>query len=207
MKKAYFIDLDNTVYFTKPNVEILLGPLYSLLAKEELGISAEEFEKAKIEMMRTPFQKVARLYGFSEVAIANAVAYLEQDEVRVPLSVHDEYHYLKALSGLKFIVTAGFEKKQRSKVIMLGIADDFDEVFVVDATKTQGSKKDAFVEVMQKYSLKPEDVLVIGDDAESEIKFGLELGIDTFLYDPNNNFPDAKTTYRAATLKDIGLIA
>lgn len=206
MKKAYFIDLDNTVYFTRPNVDVLLGPLYNLLAKEELGISAEAFEKAKIEMMRTPFQKVAMLYGFDPIAIAKAVAYLEQDEVKVPLKVHDEYHYLKALTGLKFIVTAGFEKKQRSKVQMLGITDDFDEVFVVDATKTQGNKKDAFVEVMQKYNLKPDDVLVVGDDAESEIRFGLELGIATFLYDPNNHFPEAKTTYRSTTLKDIGLI-
>ncbi|MEE1946308.1 HAD family hydrolase [Pedobacter sp. KR3-3] len=207
MKKAYFIDLDNTVYFTRPHVEVLLGPLYNLLANEDLGISAEAFEKAKLEMMRTPFQKVAKLYQFNEAAIANAVAYLEQDEVKIPLKVHDEYHYLKALTGLKFIVTAGFEKKQRSKVKMLGIAEDFDEVFVVDATKTTGNKKDAFIEVMQKYKLHPSDVLVIGDDADSEIKFGLELGVDTFLYDPNNNFPDAPTTYRSTTLKDISLIA
>ncbi len=207
MKKAYFIDLDNTVYFTKPNVEVLLGPLYNLLASHDLGVSAEAFEKAKIEMMRTPFQKVAKLYQFNEAAIASAVAYLEQDEVKTPLTVHDEYHYLKALNGLKFIVTAGFEKKQRSKVQMLGIANDFDEVFVVDATKTTGSKKDAFVEVMQKYELSPADILIVGDDPDSEIRFGLELGIATFLYDPNNNFPDAETTYRSTTLKDIGLIA
>lgn len=206
MKKAYFIDLDNTVYFTKSHVELLLGPLYQLLEKEDLGISAEAFEKAKIEMMRTPFQKVATAFRFKAQAIANAVAYLQEDEVKVPLNVHDEYHYLKALQGLKFIVTAGFEKKQRSKVQMLGIMADFDEVFVVDATKTTGSKKDAFITVMEKYKLKPEEVLVIGDDPESEIKFGLELGMATFLYDPNNNFPDATSTYRSDTLKDIALI-
>lgn len=207
MKKAYFIDLDNTVYFTKPHVEVLLGPLYKLLAGQDLGISAEAFEKAKIEMMRTPFQKVAKLYRFKESAIASAVAYLEQDEVKVPLAVHNEYHYLKALSGLKFIITAGFERKQRSKMQMLGIADDFDGIFVVDATKTTGSKKDAFVEVMQKYNLGADDILVVGDDPESEIRFGLELGIATFLYDPAGHFPDAATTYRSTTLKDIGLIA
>lgn len=206
MKKAYFVDLDNTVYFTKPYVELLLGPLYQLLEREDLGISAEDFEKAKIEMMRTPFQKVAAAYRFNEQAIANAVAYLQKDEVKVPLNVHNEYQYIKALQGLKFIITAGFEKKQRSKVQMLGITADFDEVFVVDATKTTGSKKDAFIAVMEKYKLKPEEVLVIGDDPESEIKFGLELEIDTFLYDPHHNFPDAQTTYRSASLKDIGLI-
>ncbi|WP_199139682.1 hypothetical protein [Pedobacter sp. ASV12] len=93
MKKACFVDLDNTIYFTRPNVDVL-GPWYGLLASEGLGISAEAFEEAKIEMVRTPFRNKARLYRFNEAAIAHAIAYLEQDEVKASLSVHNEYNCL-----------------------------------------------------------------------------------------------------------------
>lgn len=202
MKKAYFIDLDNTIYFTKPNATVLLGGLYQILEGEELGLSAAAFAEAKEEMLKIPFLKVAAKYNFSNEVIERALAFLNEDEVLVPLQTHDEYHYLKALDGLKFIVTAGFERKQLSKLNMLGIAKDFKEVIVVDVSK--GTKKEAFITLLEKYKLAIANVLVIGDDVDSEIKFGLELGLDTFLFDPGEKYPEAKTTYRATTFKNIG---
>jgi len=203
MKKAYFIDLDNTIYFTKPNVDVLLGPLYAFLEKEDLGINKADFERAKQEMLRIPFQKVANKYNFNAQATENAIGFLKERELTQPMDVHNEYHYIKTLQGLKIVVTAGFQKTQSTKLDMLGITADFDELFVVDNTKMPGTKKDAFLVLMRKYKLSPTDILVIGDDADSEIKFGLELGIETFLFDPDHNFPEAKTTYRSTTLKDL----
>jgi putative hydrolase of the HAD superfamily len=49
--------------------------------------------------------------------------------------------------------------------------------------------------------------LVIGDDPESEIKAAKALGIDTFLFDPDNKYPDAAVTYRSDKLVDIVLYA
>jgi putative hydrolase of the HAD superfamily len=45
--------------------------------------------------------------------------------------------------------------------------------------------------------------LVIGDDPGSEIKAAKALGIDTFLYDPENKYPDAQVTYRSVNLKEV----
>lgn len=84
---------------------------------------------------------------------------------------------------------------------MLGIADDFEEVFVVDAGSS--NKKEAFLHLIEKYNLNKEEILVIGDDADSEIKFGLELGIETFLLDPENLYPNAKSTYKAKDLSTL----
>lgn len=204
MKKAYFIDLDNTIYFTRPHVDILLGPLYSLLEKEDLGIGKADFEKAKEDMLSTPFQKVAQQYNFKSDAVSKAMTYLKEKVITTPLAVHKEYQYIKALKGIKIIVTAGFEKNQLSKIKMLGIADDFEDVYVVDVDKE--SKRDAFLKLLTKHNLKPEEVLVIGDDANSEIKYGLELGIDTFLFDPDGRFSEPKTTYHAKTFKDLASI-
>jgi putative hydrolase of the HAD superfamily len=201
MKHIFFIDLDNTIYFTKPNEEQLMGELYTFLENLDLGISNEDFQLAKQEMLRTPFQKVAKKYGFKEETMPDVLSYLRNREVTKPLKTSDDYHYIKSLTGRKFIVTAGFPKQQTSKVKMLGIADDFEEVHVVDVTTT--NKKEAFKLLIDKYSLKTNDILIIGDDAEAEIKFGLELGIATFLLDPENLHANAESTFRGTGLSNL----
>lgn len=201
MKHIFFIDLDNTIYFTKPNEEQLMGELYNFLESLDLGISKEDFQLAKQDMLRTPFQKVAKKYGFSEELIPDILAYLQNRQVTKPLKPSDDYHYIKSLKGRKFIVTAGFLKQQTSKVKMLGIADDFEAVHVVDVSTT--NKKEAFKLLIDKYGLNKDNILIIGDDAESEIKFGLELGITTFLLDPENLHPNAESTFRGTDLSKL----
>lgn len=201
MKSIFFIDLDNTIYFTKPNEEQLMSGLYHLLDQEDLGISQAQYEMAKAEMLRTPFQKVAQKYGFKEQAVKTAIEFLRNRAVTKPLKPSEDYHYIKSLKGRKFIATAGFVKQQTSKVRMLGIADDFEEVMVIDISTS--NKKEAFRELIKKHDLNVEDILVIGDDAESEIKFGLELGLSTFLLDPENLYPHAETTFRGQDLSQL----
>ncbi|GAA4208275.1 hypothetical protein GCM10022289_31880 [Pedobacter jeongneungensis] len=194
MKSIFFIDLDNTIYFTKPNEEQLMGELYRFLESLDLGISDEDFQLAKQDMLRTPFLKVAKKYGFREEVMPEVLSYLENREVSKPLKPSDDYHYIKNLKGRKFIVTAGFQKQQVSKVRMLGIADDFEEVRVVDVSVN--NKKDVFEELIDQHNLNVNDILIIGDDADSEIRYGLELGISTFLLDPDNLHPNAESTFR-----------
>jgi putative hydrolase of the HAD superfamily len=201
MKHIFFIDLDNTIYFTKPNEVQLMGELYTFLESLDLGISNKNFQLAKQEMLRTPFQNVAKKYGFREEVMPDVLSYLQNREVSKPLKISDDYHYIKSLKGRKFIVTAGFTKQQTSKVKMLGIADDFEAVHVVDVSTT--NKKEAFKLLIDKYDLNTDDILIIGDDAESEIKFGLELGIATFLLDPENLHPNAESTFRGTDLSNL----
>lgn len=201
MKQIFFIDLDNTIYFTKPNEKQLMGGLYQFLDEQHLGITAEQYQAAKSEMLRTPFLKVAEKYGFRKEAMENIIDYLNSRSVTEPLKPSDDYHFIKALKGRKFIVTAGFYKQQTSKVKMLGIAADFEEVCVVDVSIS--NKKEAFQKLMDQHQFKTDDILIIGDDATSEIKFGLELGIETFLLDPENRYPNAETTHKGTTLSSL----
>ncbi|UKT63893.1 HAD family hydrolase [Pedobacter mucosus] len=203
MKDVFFIDLDNTIYFTKPNEEQLMSGLYKVLDEQDLGISDEDLQLAKADMLKIPFLKVAQKFGFKQLAIDNAVKYLVTGEVTKPLKPSDDYHYIKSLIGRKFIVTAGFLKKQTTKVKMLGIETHFEEIYVVDVTTSTQNKKDAFNTLIEKHNLNPSKILVIGDDAESEIKFGLELGLDTFLLDPENLHPFAETTFRGTNLSKL----
>lgn len=60
MKQIFFIDLDNTIYFTKPNEEQLMSGLYQFLDEQDLGISTNQLQAAKSEMLRTPFQRLLK---------------------------------------------------------------------------------------------------------------------------------------------------
>ncbi|KQN33992.1 hypothetical protein ASE92_15240 [Pedobacter sp. Leaf41] len=201
MKQVFFIDLDNTIYFTKPNEDVLMKGLYDLLEKQDLKLTDEQYVAAKAEMLRTPFLKVAEKYEFPKEVTDRLIDYLSNREVTKALIPSDDYHYIKSLKGRKFIVTAGFPKQQYSKVKMLGIADDFEDVQVVDVAVS--NKKQAFLNLIEKFKLNTEDILIIGDDAESEIKYGLELGIETFLLDPENLHPNAKSTYIGKNLSQL----
>lgn len=201
MKRIFFIDLDNTIYFTRQNEEQLMGELYRFLESVDLGISKEDFRLAKQEMLRTPFLKVAEKYRFKKETMPEVISYLQNRFVTQPLKPSDDYHYIKSLIGRKFIVTAGFPKQQQSKVKMLGIADDFEEVHVVDVSTS--NKKKTFEMLIDQHQLNKNDILIIGDDAESEIKFGLELGITTFLLDPENLHPNAESTFRGSDLSSL----
>jgi putative hydrolase of the HAD superfamily len=111
---------------------------------------------------------------------------------------YEQYNDLRQIPIDKFLVTTGFTKLQMSKVEMLNIASDFKQVYVVDPEQSNQTKKDIFQKIMQENGYTTEEVLVIGDDPKSEIKAAIELGIDTFLFDPRTSTPNQGVTHHAA---------
>ena len=59
------------------------------------------------------------------------------------------------------------------------------------------------IEIMGKYQLSHAEILVIGDDPDSEIKAAKELEIRSFLLDPENAYPDALADYRGLRLREV----
>ncbi|HEU0136173.1 MAG TPA: HAD family hydrolase, partial [Flavobacterium sp.] len=102
----------------------------------------------------------------------------------------DDYQILRALPCKKFLVTMGFTKMQQAKVDKLNLADDFEGIYIIDPEHSSKSKKDVFVEIMENNSFSPDDLLVIGDDPDSEVRGAQELGIDAVLYDRINVNPN-----------------
>ena len=80
------------------------------------------------------------------------------------------------------MITTGFTKLQQSKVKSLGIANDFKEIHIVDITKHYTTKKDVFADIILRHKYNVEDVLVVGDDIDSEIKAAKQLGIEVLWY-------------------------
>ena len=201
MKRVLILDLDNTIYPVSSVAESMFGPLFKLIDEETTDHSAGE--AAKLELTRRPFQYVADEHGFSDQLKAKGINLLKNLVFNEPMTCYPEYADIRALNIDKYLVTTGFTKLQYSKVKMLNIEGDFKQAYVVDPERSNENKGDIFKKIMQENGYTTQDVLVIGDDPQSEIKFAIELGIDTFLFDPEDKYPHANVTYRGKDYKRL----
>lgn len=74
-------------------------------------------------------------------------------------------------------------------------------MYIIEPATTDKLKKDVFKEIVQANRYYLNEVLVIGDDFESEIKAGNELNIDTVLYDKYHRFSKIGATYKIDNFK------
>lgn len=185
-KKALLIDLDNTIYPAASIGDKLFTQLYSILASDS---SLEgEMDAIKEAILRKPFHHVATTFNLSQPLYKKCIDHLVELTYSEQMSCYADFEMIRALEHKKFLITTGFTKLQQSKIDSLGIRNDFMEVHVMDFTKSDKTKKHAFEKIMSDHGFGNEDVLVIGDDPESEIKAGLELELDCILYDSLNLF-------------------
>jgi len=206
MKKALILDLDNTIYPVNSISENLFAALFARLDQNAEIINADDADainKIKDEMTRRPFQHIADEFDLNKEVRNKMEDQLRNMTYELPIRPFDDYQHVRSIPLDKFLVTTGYPKLQWSKVRMLGIEYDFKQIHIVDPDVNQQTKKNVFAEIMQTYDYTPGDLLVIGDDPESEIKAAKALGIDTFLYDPTNRYPDVQVTYRSNNLQDV----
>jgi putative hydrolase of the HAD superfamily len=202
MKQAIILDLDNTIYPVSSIADHLFEKLFTLLDENSEKINHGDLAAAKDDLTRRHFHLVADKFNFSPELKAQGINLLSNMEYDLPMQPFEDYHHIQSSNIKKFLVTTGFTKLQWSKVKMLGIEDDFVEIHIVDPEKSNQTKKDVFADILKRYNYTAEDLLVIGDDPESEIKAATELGINTFLFDPGNKHADALVTYKAVNLSD-----
>jgi putative hydrolase of the HAD superfamily len=198
MKKAFIVDLDNTVFPVPSIGEKLFAPLFSLL--ENSG--QKRMDEIRNDVMRKPFQWVASHYGLSDELKSQAIELLKTLEHKGPLTPFPDFAVLNSIQVDKFLVTTGFMRMQQSKISALQL-NDFREKIVIDPTTDSRTKKDVFRQILSDNSYSPQEVLVIGDDAESEIRAGVELGIDTVLYDPDRKHSNTAGTYVVANYNEL----
>jgi putative hydrolase of the HAD superfamily len=206
MKRALILDLDNTIYPVSSIADNLFSQLFDTLDQHAEIINTVDINrvnKIKDEMTRRPFQHIADEFELDEELRYKMVDVLKNMTYDLPMQPFEDYSHIRSIPLDKFLVTTGFIKLQMSKIKMLGIEQDFKTIHIVDPEVSRQTKKDVFAEIMLKHQYTPAGLLVIGDDPESEIKAAKALGIDTFLFDPNNKYPDATVTYRSNNLKEV----
>jgi putative hydrolase of the HAD superfamily len=200
-KKAIILDLDNTIYPVASIGNELFHPLFKMI--EQSGEYTGDIEEIKKAIMRTPFQKVASAHNFSNTLKEQGIELLAGLTCTMEMAPFEDYNEVRAFPCKKFLVTTGFTRMQQSKVEKLNIARDFEEVHIVDPQLSNQTKKSVFKDIIDRHRLEPTDVLVVGDDPNSEIKAALELGIEAVLYDKLNFNPATTTLSRITDFKQL----
>jgi FMN phosphatase YigB (HAD superfamily) len=100
--------------------------------------------------------------------------------ITTPMTGYGDLAILRALPFDLYLVTSGFRGLQESKVKALQIAGLFKgiEIDAIDEDDRRG-KQAIFASILKAGKLTPAEVLVVGDNPDSEIEAGNRLGIKT----------------------------
>jgi len=180
-KKAIILDLDNTIYPVSSIGDRLFKSLFSLIL--ESGEYEGDFEQIRFEIMRRPFQYIADEFLFSESLKTDCFKLLSDLTYDEKMQPFEGYEALLTIPCRRFLVTTGYTKMQHSKIQQLGIENDFEAIFVIDPDQSTLTKRDLFEKILADYNFSSDDVVVVGDDLNSEIFHAKALGIETVLYD------------------------
>jgi putative hydrolase of the HAD superfamily len=177
--RAVIFDLDNCLAPSDEAGRDLLEPVFRAVRETNRGrLSEEELQAAFDECWRRAFDAVAREHDFTDEMREAGWREFARVEVTVPMRGYGDLDVLPTLGDRRFLVTSGFRRLQESKVRALGIAAVFDEV-VIDTLDEPGrrGKERVFTDLMAKHRLDPADVVVVGDDPESELATARKLGL------------------------------
>jgi len=158
MIKALIFDLDSCLAAADEVGESLFATAFQAIRSANIGtVPEEQLRAAFADCWRFPFDFIADKYGFSPAMRAAGFAAFKQTEVRQPMHGYGDLDALAELPAKLFLVTSGFRRLQESKVRAL----------------------QAFEAILQKHQLSPKEVLVVGDNPDSEIAAGNRLGMTT----------------------------
>lgn len=201
-KKAIIYDLDNTIFPVNSIGDKLFGPLFDLIANS--GQHNNSMDIIKHAIMRTPFRLVAQRHNFTDELTQKGIDIQETIDYKDEMNTFEDYPEIKNIPGERFLVTTGFRTMQLSKIRQLGITEDFKEVHVVNPVET--TKKEVFADILKRYNYQPDEVLVVGDDPESEIAAAKVLGIPTVLYDKNDTQDASAADYKISHFAELAAI-
>jgi uncharacterized cofD-like protein len=186
--KAVVFDLDDTLFDCSGClVDASRRRAAAALVEHGLPMSAEEAYRLQKDLSEAQgpfalvFDEIGRRYGLPRQAIDAAYRAYNSDEVESIRPFPDARPTLRALreAGIRtLLLTSGVYQRQAGKVELLGLAEDFDEIFINDVERgLLGSE--ALRHLLRKHNLRPHETVFVGHRPHVEIRAGNELGAVT----------------------------
>lgn len=177
--KAIIFDLDNCLSpAAEPGAEFLASAMAAIREANDGSLAEDALQAAFSDMWWHAFDWVADKYAFTPAMIDAGWKALASAEIAGRMHGYQDLPLLQSVPGERFLVTSGFRRLQESKIRALGIAPHFSGVFVdaIDAPVRQGKRR-IFEEILAKHRLAVPDVVVVGDNPESELAAARSLGL------------------------------
>jgi len=186
--KAVVFDLDDTLYdCTGTLVEASRRRAAQVLVESGLPLTEQETLALQAQLANEygptflVLDEIARRYDIGREALDRAFHAYNSDEVGEICAFPDVMPTLTFLRGqgvLCFLLTSGIYKRQSTKIAQLGLGDAFDEIVINDIERGV-LLSECMRYVFAKYHLRAEEVLVVGDRPQEEIRIGKDLGAAT----------------------------
>jgi phosphoglycolate phosphatase-like HAD superfamily hydrolase len=202
---ALIFDLDSCLAAADEVGDNLFAPAFHAIRSANNGhLSEGQLRNAFADCWRFPFDFIADKYGFSPAMRSVGFASFSQIEVNQPMQGYGDLAVLADIPAKLFLVTSGFRRLQESKIKALSITHLFTEIHIdaIDESQPKG-KLQAFEAILRIHRLTPHEVLVVGDNPDSEIAAGNRLGITTIQTLRPGVPPSPAATHHISTLAEL----
>ena len=181
--KVIIFDLDNTLHdaefltnrVVKKTVEIMIAKGMKCNLEEGIGKFNQLLEK---EPNNDKIRKLAAFFDSEDEEIVDAGWDCYQNpEFNELLIYSDTKEVLGKLKGnyKLILVSQGSKDSQNKRIDALGIRDYFDEIYLSE----RGKKQEIFNQILDNLRLDANQILVVGDRIDGELKIANELGMQT----------------------------
>jgi FMN phosphatase YigB (HAD superfamily) len=198
MEKLLIFDLDNTLFDTYNQVSKHV--LDDMLARmRQAGLTEEQERILREKYAFTGFKIIAKQLGLNDDVIDIGMkAYLYMDLSKI--KPFKDVKIIPKLPGRKMLVTSGVPEIQQKKVDLLKIREYFEEV-IIDDSNSPENKQRIFRKLI--IGMKPADAIVIGDNPDSELLAGKNLGMTTVQIVRHEGMTLAGASYTIRTLDEL----
>ena len=226
--KAIIFDLDDTLYdCTGSLLEASRKRAARAMVNAGLPSTEEEVYLLQKELSEKHgpyypvFNEISNKFNMGHELVRSALKAYNSNEVTDIQLFPDVVPTLKKLAQEKyklFLLTTGIYERQYKKIELLNLKSYFDEIIINDQ-EVGLLMEDSFEAIVRKYSLSPQNVVVVGDRVRGELRIAKSKGMvtvqmlhgrfkDETAYDSSNK-PDYKIKrfFQLPTLlklKDIG---
>jgi putative hydrolase of the HAD superfamily len=176
---AIIFDLDNCLAAADEPGPQLLAPVFDAVRAANGGaLTPVALDDAFRECWIHAFDWIAERHRFTEPMRTAGWRAFRDIEVREPMHGYGDLDLLPSIRDVRFLVTSGFRRLQESKVRALGIGSHFAEVIVdaVDEPNRRGKER-IFADLVRDYQLSRDEVVVVGDNIESELAAANRLAL------------------------------
>lgn len=203
MIKLLIFDLDNTLFDTYTQLSSKV--LDEMIARmRKAGLTEQQEKDLREKYSYSGFRMIANELGLNpEVTKIGLTAYIDMDIAHI--TPFPDVKLIPELRQEKVLVTAGIKKVQEDKVDILKIRPYFTET-MVDETSDINYKETIFRSLAEKRGLKPEEVMVIGDNPDSELIAGTRAGMVVVQIVRNEKIKLADCDYRIKSLNELPAI-
>lgn len=230
MYKAILLDFDDTLYDTHGNAQIALEIMYNEFGLDKHFPSFEDFSipywntnvelwslyaQGKItrdylilERFRRPLTLGKGLDVTTELCLSIGERFLDccTEQTGVIDGAYHLLDYLKSKDYPIYMASNGFSEVQSRKLSRVGMTGYFDGIILSEAAGVNKPSPKFFKYALGIAGLEAADVIMIGDNYNTDIMGAMLSGIDQIYFNPEGkplNPSDKKPTHMVTFLKEI----